>query len=339
MFKRILVPLDGSSLAEHALPLAARLAKVSGGTITLLHVSSITMDYGPSLAQPFMYAESMLEENAAQARLYLDDIARSPVLKDIMVYKEATSGEVAQCILDFAQSDASDLIVICSHGRTGFKRWALGSIAQKVARYSTKPVLIVNSGYTTFPATTMVSTHPISILVGLDGSSLAETVLLPAAQLSAALNAPENGTLHLLRVVELVQSIRDEAPATINAINEQTIAEARTYLYLVEQRLQGGDFAQFHLTVSSSTTASYDTADTLVREAEQDEHCDDGTEQEGCALIALATHGRGGLERWVMGSIAERVLGSTKLPMLIVRSTEAEAAIRPQKELVQQGTL
>ena len=339
MFRRILVPLDGSSLAEHALPLAARLAKVSGGTVTLLHISSITMEYGPSLAQPFMYAQSMLEDEIAQGRLYLDDIARSPVLKDITVHKEEISGEVAQGILDFAQSDATDLMVICSHGRTGFKRWALGSIAQKVARYSTKPVLIVNSGYTTFPATAMVSTHPISILVGLDGSALAETVLLPAAQLSAALNAPENGILHLLRVVEVIQEMRDESAATMNERNEQTIAEARTYLHKVEQRLQGGDLAQFHVTVSSSTAASYDTADTLVREAEQDEQCDDGTEQEGCALIALATHGRGGLKRWVMGSVTERVLGSTKLPMLIVRSTEAEAAILPQKELVQQGTL
>ncbi len=339
MFRRILVPLDGSSLAEHALPLAARLAKVSGGTITLLHISSITMEYGPALAQPFMYAESMLEDEIAQGHLYLDDIARSPVLKDITVHREAISGEVAQGILDFAQSDAADLIVICSHGRTGFKRWAVGSIAQKVARYSTKPVLIVNSGHATLPIAAMTSAHPISVLVGLDGSSLAETALLPAAQLSAALNAPEKGTLHLLRVVELVQSMRDEATATINERNEQTVAEARTYLQKVEQRLQGRDLAHFDLNVSSSTAASYDTADTLVREAEQGERRDDGTEHEGYALIALATHGRGGLKRWVMGSVAERVLGSTKLPMLIVRSTEEEATLRAQKELVQQGTL
>ena len=340
MFRRILVPLDGSSLAERALPLAARLAKVSGGTITLLHISNSAMEYGSSLtAQPFMYTESMLEDEIAQARLYLDDIARSPVLKDITVHKEATSGEVAQGILDFAQSDAADLIVICSHGRTGFKRWALGSIAQKVARYSTKPVLIVNSGHATLPIAAMASTHPIKILVGLDGSPLAETVILPAAQLSAALNAPGKGTLHLLRVVELVQSMRDEAPATSNAMNEQTLAEARTYLRTVEHRLQDGNPAMSHLNITSSVMTSFDTADILVREAEQDERLNDGIEQEGSALIALAIHGRGGLKRWVMGSVAERVLGSTKFPMLIVRSTEAEADSSPQKELVQQGTL
>ena len=99
MFRRILVPLDGSSLAEHALPLAARLATVSGGTITLLHISNIMLEYGSSLtAQPFMYAESMLEDDTAQTRLYLDDIARSSILKDITVHKEVTSGEVAQCL-------------------------------------------------------------------------------------------------------------------------------------------------------------------------------------------------------------------------------------------------
>ncbi len=339
MFRRIVVPLDGSSLAEHALPLAARLAKVSDSTITLLHISSITMEYGPYMAQPFVYTESMLEDELAQARLYLDDIARSPLLKDIKIHKEAMSGEVAQGILDFAQSDTADLIVICSHGRTGFKRWALGSIAQKVARYSTKPVLIVNSGYTTLPATAMASTQPINIVVGLDGSPLAETVLLPAAQLSAALNAPEKGSLHLIRVVQPLQANRDAATVANDEMNTRVLAEARIYLQKVEERLQEGNFAQFHLHVTSSAAIGDDTATLLVREAEQEEHYDDGTEQEGFALIALATHGRGGLQLWVMGSVTERVLGSTKLPMLIVRSTGAETAIRSQKELVQQGTL
>ena len=264
--------------------------------------------------------------------MYLDDIARSPMLKDITVQKESTPGEVAQCILDFAQNNAADLIVMCSHGRSGFKRWALGSIAQKVARYSTKPVLIVNSSHSTLPATAMASTHPISVLVGLDGSPLAETVLLPAAQLSAALNASGKGTLHLLRVVEIIQAMRDEATATINEMNEQTVATARAYLHKVEERIRGGDLAMFHLNVTSSIATSYDTADILVREAEQGECCDDSTQHEGCDIIALATHGRGGLQRWVMGSVTERVLSSTKLPMLIVRSTEIEAVIQQQEE-------
>ncbi len=337
MFKRILVPLDGSSLAEQALPLAARLAKVSGGAITLLHISSIAMEYGPYLAQPFAYPVSALEVDVTQAQVYLDDTARSPLLKDITVHKEAVSGEVAQSILDFAQSNGTDLIVMCSHGRTGFKRWALGSIAQKVARYSTKPVLIVNSGHATLPATTEVPTHPMRVLVGLDGSQLAETVLLPAAQLSAALNTSGKGTLHLLRVVEIIQAMRDEA--AINEMNEQTVAAARAYLHKVEHRLQDGDLAMFHLNVTSSAVTSYDTADILVREAEQGEYYGDGTQHEGCDIIALATHGRGGLQRWVMGSVAERVLGSTKLPMLIVRSTEEDADIHQQKEYAQQGTL
>lgn len=339
MFKHILVPLDGSLLAEHALPLAARLAKVSGGTITLLHVSSIAMEYGPYLAQPFAYPTSALEVDVTQAQVYLGDIARSSLLKDIAVHKEATSGEVAQSILDFAQSNGTDLIVMCSHGRTGFKRWALGSIAQKVARYSTQPVLVVNGGHTTLPAPTEVATHPISVLVGLDGSPLAEKVLLPAAQLCAALNAPGKGTLHLLRVVEIIQAMRDEATATINAMNDQTVTAARTYLHEVEERIHGGDLAIFHLNVTSSVATSYDVADVLVREAEQGERCDDGTEYEACNVIALATHGRGGIQRWVMGSIAERVLGTTKLPMLIVRSTEEATNIPEQRVHIQQVSL
>jgi len=260
----------------------------------------------------------------------LERVAHSEVLKDIAIQQEAISGEIAQSIIDFAHNHTTDILVMCSHGRTGLNRWALGSVAQKVARYSSKPVLIVKSGHVSQVATP--STRPMSVLVALDGSPLAETALLPAAQLCASLNASGRGSLHLLRVVELAQVMRDEATLAINAMNEQTIAEARTYLQRVEQRIRGGDLALFHLNVTSSIAASYDTADTLIREAEQGECCDDGTEQEGCDIIAIATHGRGGLTRWVIGSVAERVLSSTKLPMLIVRSPEVEAHAHQHKE-------
>ena len=332
MFRHILVPLDGSSLAEQALPLAVRLAHESGGIITLLRVTNLAVEYGPYLAQPFAYMEDAIDTDLANARQYLERVAHSETLKDIAVQQEAITGEIAQSIIDFAHNHTTDILVMCSHGRTGFDRWALGSVAQKVARYSSKPVLIVKSGHVSQVATP--STHPMSVLVALDGSPLAETALLPAAQLCASLNTPRKGTLHLIRVVELAQAMRDEATSAINAMNERTVAEAHAYLQNVEQRLRGGDLALFHLNVTSSIAASYDTADTLIREAEQGECCDDGTEHEGCAIIAIATHGRGGLERWVMGSIAERVLSSTKLPMLIVRSTEVEADVRQHKEQI-----
>ena len=324
MFRHILVPLDGSSLAEKALPLAAHLAKVSGGTVTLLHITNPAVEYGPYLAEPFTYIENVIDADLADAHIYLEHIAYTEVLKDIAVLKEAISGEVAQSILDFAHNHATDVVVMCSHGRTGFQHWALGSIAQKVARYSTKPVLVIKSGYTPQLITNTTSPRPISVLVALDGSPLAETVVLPAAQLCASLNTSGRGILHLLRVVELAQSMRDGAPVTINVMNEKIIAEAHAYLQKVEQRLRGGDLALFHLNVTSSISAGYDTADILVREAEQGEYDDDSSEHEGCDIIALATHGRGGLQRWVMGSVAERVLSSTKLPMLIVRSKEAK---------------
>ncbi len=333
MFRHILVPLDGSSLAEKALPYAARLARVSGGTITLLRVINPTIEYGPYIAQPYGYAISAIDEDLADGQRYLDIVEHSEVLKDIRVRKEVLLGEIAQSILDFTHKHTTDLLVLCSHGRTGFKRWALGSIAQKVARYSTKPVLVVNGSHTT-SGTEASAIRPISILVALDGSQLAEAVLVPAAQLCASLNPPNGGTLHLLRIVELAQVMRDEAAEAINEMNERAVAVARAYLQKVEQRLQGGDLAMFHLNVTSSIATGYDTADILVREAEQGECCDDGTEHEGCDILALATHGRGGLQRWVMGSVAERALSSTKLPMLIVRSTESQGTAHSQAQSV-----
>ncbi len=323
MFRHILVPLDGSSLAEKALPHAARLARASSGTITLLHVINPAVEYGPYIGQPYGYAISAIDADNADAHRYLDTVEHSEVLKDINVRKEVLVGEIAQSILDFEHKHVTDIVMICSHGRAGFKRWAMGSIAQKVARYSAKPVFVINGSHDPLPA--MNATSSTSVLVALDGSQFAEAVLLPAAQICASLNTFQPGRLHLIRVVELAQVMRDEAAASINEMNERAIAEARTYLQQVEQRFHEGDLAQLHLTVTSSIVTGYDTADVLIREAEQGECCNNGNE-EGCDIIALTTHGRSGVQRFIVGSIAERILSSTRLPMLIVRSTENTSA-------------
>jgi len=335
MFRRILVPLDGSSLAEKALPFAAHLAQVSGGTIILAHVSNLAIEYGPYLAQPFVYTESTLEIDIASAQSYLDGVAHSPLLRGMMVQREAISGEVAQSILNLTQSTSADLIVMCSHGRTGFTRWAMGSIAQKVAQYSVKPVFIVRSDDTTELADAVrTHAHPIRVLVGLDGSPLAETALLPAAQLCAALNDAGKGMLHLLRVVHLLEETRDENSVIIQDMNEQKVKNARAYLHQIEQRVHTGNLATFGLTVNSSIVSGSDAANILVRDAEAGESCDDNKKYDGCDIIALATHGYGGLQRWVMGSVVERVLGSTKLPTLVVRSTEIESYRHQPREQV-----
>ncbi len=148
MLKRILVPLDGSPRAERALPVAARIARTSGGTVVLLCVASIPAEYAPAMyasyvAQTPFYAQELLDAEMAKARYYLADMAQSKHLAGIRTETEALPGSAAPTIVAIAGRDDEqlvDLIILCSHGRTGFRRWALGSVAQKVARHSPVPV-------------------------------------------------------------------------------------------------------------------------------------------------------------------------------------------------------
>ena len=141
MYKRILVPLDGSTRAESAVPIAARIAQASGGSVILLQVAAIPIEI------------------------------------------------------------ETDLVVMSSHGFTGFKRWALGSVAHKLAPHSSVPVLVLRDGGS---VPTTQPQQPMRVFVPLDGSPLSESGLEPAAQLITALASTEQRVIHLMRVVDLL---------------------------------------------------------------------------------------------------------------------------------------
>lgn len=322
MFQRILVPLDESSRAERAIPIAARIARASGGSVVLLQVAGIPTKYWPSMYSSYVsqspfFAQELLDADLTKAQYYLTTIAQSKHLADIKTETKALSGAAASAILEMAGGDGElhiDLIVMCSRGETGLKRWAVGSVAQKVARHSPVPVLILHEGDTEHEELYADTTRPLRALVALDGSPLAETALVPAAHLVAALAAPTQGALHLAQVVSLpvVRSERDID------VREQVLQEATTYVSTLAGSLGSGLAAELGLKVTWSVAMNEDVADALIRMAELGEET--GTyEVEGCDLIAMATHGRGGIQRWMLGSITERVLDGTKLPMLVVR--------------------
>lgn len=143
MFRHILVPLDGSARAEHVLPVAAKLARASQGTITLLRVVDLAhgaLFYGT--AGPYI-GERILEEDLSIARDYLDDWRFDHSLEGIGLQRRVVPGNPAAAILAQAAKPPIDLAVISSHGYTGMKRWFLGSVAEKVARHALVPVLIL----------------------------------------------------------------------------------------------------------------------------------------------------------------------------------------------------
>ena len=316
MFKRILVPLDGSSRAEYALPVAARIARASGGSMYLLRVVSQPIDYGGGLAEAPLLMEQVIESRMAVTTSYLQRVAALPLLEGIQTTTEVAFGIPAQYILATAESQTADLIVLCSHGRAGFARWALGSVAHALAHESTVPTLILRENEPASLLSHPDAARPLCTLVPLDGSQLAESALVPAAYLTAALAAPAQGALHLAQVVKHYAETAEEGE--VRKLNEEALQRARVYLATTREHLLT-IVRDLKLSLTYSVEFDKDVASVLVSLAEHRSEGKATTGVAGCDLIAISTHGRSGLERWVMGSVTARVLGTTRLPMLIVR--------------------
>jgi len=321
MLKRILVPLDGSPLAESALTVAVRIAHTSDGTIVLLRVIGVSTTYTPyvygsDMAQSPELAQDLMDMEQENAEKYLAEIARLDILAGIQVESTVIPGSAGIAIIDTAKEEKVDLIVMSSHGETGFKRLALGSVGQYVSRHSPVPVLILQGDESTPLSAFPDPKHPlrsITALVALDGSELAEASLEPAAYLVAALATPAQGTLLLSTVAN------KQADRIKHGTEEYMRDEAKKYLIGIGERLQGSDIGKLNLVIEWSIEESKDVANALIEAAESGKVIESSYEFTGCDLIAIATHGRGGLKRLMAGSVTENVLGSTKLPMLIVR--------------------
>jgi nucleotide-binding universal stress UspA family protein len=309
MYTRIFIPLDGSARSESVLPTAARLARASGGTLILFQVYDALVDGLPL---------SRYEQAAARSLAYLREMATRYHLTDLPLETETLGIAVARTILDAVQEYQADLIVMSSHGRSGLKRWALGSVAEQVVRHASIPVLVLHEQMARLPEADR--THPLHTLVALDGSPLAEQALEPALQLTSALAQPGPGVLHLVRIIvpALAHHPRQAASPSQNQPQEQMQQDAAVYLRAVVEQVQAR--TPSHLHVTWSTLTAEDIALALIGEASRMTPGEVGgaDQYSGASLIALATHGRGGLERWRSGSIAARVLEGTERPLLIV---------------------
>ncbi|MGB8348013.1 MAG: universal stress protein [Ktedonobacteraceae bacterium] len=326
MFQRILVPLDGSLRAERALPVAARLAHAAHGTVVLLRVVAMPVDYVAYMMPPVASIEDVIDTDLSEAASYLNHVAQSPILKDISVEKKAIFGAVADTILSVAESSDIDLVIICSHGYTGLTRWALGSVAEKVVHHAPMPVLLLHEGGPVPGAPHLDAVRPLCVLVPLDGSVLAKAAIEPAAELISALAAPAQAKLHFTRVV---QTTPTEAQGVKHEESEYRLHNARKYLETavghVREGLVAPIVAKLQLATSWSVAIENDVAGAIIRVAENGEDVKGVGVPGGCDVIALATHGRSGFQRWALGSVTERVLHATKLPVLIVRPAEKAA--------------
>lgn len=312
MFQRILVPLDGSERAERAIAVAARIARATRGSIVLLQVVEPVTEYNLRAAQPIIVAPKEREVLLRQATDYLTSVEQKDELEGIGIQTKVLEGAVAPMLCAFAQSSAADLIVMCSHGYTGLKRWLLGSVADVVSRSALVPILILREGGL-LPTDNLQKGHTPRALVTVDGSPLSEAALEPAAYLIAALSTPAKGTLHLLRVVDFPVTYghaKSQSNLSMEMI-EQAKQTAEVYLTSLMEQLQKGSAAHLNLSLTASAVSSGDVAGAIIETSESPE--------DGYVMVAMSTHGRSGWERWVIGSITARVLHHTKLPLLIIR--------------------
>lgn len=321
MFKHILVPLDGSPCAEQALPVAARIARATHGSIVLARALSPSIEASWYAMGPTAPMYDVLDAEVDETEKYLAGVAQSPGLSGIETTREVLASTPASSILAATQALQVDLIVMCSRGATGIKRWLTGSVTQEVARHSPIPVLALRDGGESpthsYPDTSR-PLHAFATVVALDGSSLAEEALLPAATLTAAIAAPARGCLHLTQVVKLpATGHKREVPADVRA---QALYGVKYYLREVTDRLFEGPVAHLNLTITWSAAMGEDVAQTLVRVAEHGEDARGVRVFGGYDMLAMVTQGRSGPQRWVLGSVTEHVLTATRLPLFIIHA-------------------
>lgn len=323
MFKKILVPLDGSAGAEHAIFVAGRIARASSAKMLLVRVVEVPVEYGLHYAPPG-YLQDIPGEKR-EAADYLKQVALSGDLKGIEVETAVVSGSPAMMILEVTKSFRADLIVMCSRSRTGFNRWTTGRVAEKLVRYSNAPVLLLRDRGPVPLAPIMVNPVPLRAVVALDGSKRAEEALLPTAQLLMALAPDAPKELHLLQIVEPVAIThvgKFQPPVTTSYIAEAK-KEALDHIRILTQRIQKKLPAEANITISSTVAVNSenDVASAILKEAERGEKPGEAA-YHGYHLVAMATHGRGGFARWMLGSITERVLHHTCLPLFVIRPAE-----------------
>jgi nucleotide-binding universal stress UspA family protein len=237
------------------------------------------------------------------------------MFRGVHVETDVIVGPAAPLLVEEISRKDADLVVMCSHGRTGFTRWMLGSVAQHLTRHASVPVLVLrDQGPGLVPDQTQGSL--VRVLVPVDGSDVSESAAGPAAWLAAALAGAQQPELHLFYVVNAFESEARQQP------QEVATAGAKVYLAKLAERLSG---QQPSVRVAWSAAVDPDPAEAIIMTAEQ------GVTEggPGFSLVAMATHGRTGFARWAMGSVTERVLWSTRIPLLIMRPSKPSQAPIP----------
>jgi nucleotide-binding universal stress UspA family protein len=315
MYRTILVPLDGSPFAEHALPVALALARRAGANLMLVTVATpLTEAYTQGV---YISPVELEQEIIAQRRAYLEATAEKLRARaDVRVSCIVEHGEVALSLCDLLDAGQADLVVLATHGRGAVARFWLGSVADEMVRRASRPLLLVRPG----AGAADLDREPEMgrILVPLDGTKLAEQILEPTVAMAGLIPDSELVLVRAIRATSLVDYLPTDTPEIgrearslareVQSLQDRLRQEAERYLDEVAGRLRSRG-----LRVATQVVVEDRPAVAILDEAEA----------RRAGLIALETHGRRGLSRLVLGSVADKVVRGAHVPVLVHRPMPA----------------
>ena len=317
MIDHILVPLDGSELAECVLPHLMAIAPITGARVTLIHVLERNLSHNGSAAPTDPLGWHMQKQ---ESQSYLDRIAERLQKVDVHVEQAILEGNPAETLIEFARTSDADLLLLSTHGRTGLSAWNVSSVVQKILFRSYKSTLLIRA-FTSPPDD--VQYH--RLFLAIDGSARAEYIL-PFA-MSLAQSHQSNVVLGM--VIQTPQTMQrfplsEEDAAWIREFTEKNQNDASRYLEQLATQLSLKDVpAQTKIVVSENAPgAVYDMA-----------------EESDADLIMIAAHGASGERRWPYGSIASSLIAYGRTPLMILQDlaeneiphAHAERALREAK--------
>lgn len=296
MFKHLLVPLDGSRMAESALQPALYMARALGASVTILHV----MEHD---APEEIHGEPHLTSLAA-AYAYLEQLAaRLP--QDVAVDVHAhpnPEDDVARSIGEHADELGVDLIVLCTHGKGSLRRWLFGTIAQQVIAQGRVPVMVVHPANAGAPAFACSR-----ILVPLDGDPEHEAGFAAACEVARACGA----ALNLVVVIPTMETLPLKGTVTARLLPATTRAALDIAQEAAVNYLAG---------LAAAPAAAGLSAATFVRRGDPIATIAQEAEAHGANLIIMATHPKSHMDAFWSGSVAPQVMEKTRLPMVLVRA-------------------
>jgi nucleotide-binding universal stress UspA family protein len=301
MYTRMLVPLDGSKIAETVLPYARFIADRFNLPVELLAALDIAgLGTHISVGQS-RFLSTLVEDTMQSSEAYLKRIAHTFAGADVK--RTVEKGRAADIIVDKARADGGMLIAMATHGRSGLNRWMLGSVAEKVLRGSTNPLLLIRAIEHSKPDRTVFLK---SLIVPLDGSELAESVFPTVAACAKNLDL----AVILFRSYIIPYAIYGYGNGYYAINVEQLTAEmaddARTYL---EEKV--AEIKTLGVERVSCVAKEGLSADEIIKLAHETPD----------SLIAMCSHGRSGMKRWALGSVTETVVRHSDAPVLILRPT------------------